>query len=44
MLALGVPARIARALSEAEREAIAAIAARYVGVKDTYLAELGRGY
>jgi carbonic anhydrase/acetyltransferase-like protein (isoleucine patch superfamily) len=43
-LALGVPARIARALSEAEREAIVAIAARYVGVKDAYLAELGRGY
>lgn len=44
MLALGVPARIARPLSDAERDAIGAIARRYLGVKDAYLAELGRGY
>jgi carbonic anhydrase/acetyltransferase-like protein (isoleucine patch superfamily) len=44
MLALGVPAKIARALSDAERASIAEIAKRYVGVKDAYLAELGRGY
>ncbi len=43
-LALGVPARIARPLSEAERAAIGEIAARYVGVKNDYLAELGPGY
>jgi carbonic anhydrase/acetyltransferase-like protein (isoleucine patch superfamily) len=43
-LALGVPARIARSLTDAERDEIAAIAARYVSVKDAYLAELGRGY
>lgn len=43
-LALGVPAKLVRPLSEAERDEIAAIAARYVGVKDAYLAELGRGY
>jgi len=44
MLALGVPARVARPLSDAERNGIGEIARRYVGVKDTYLAELGRGY
>lgn len=43
-LALGVPARIARPLSDVERDQIRGIAARYVGVKDRYLAELGRGY
>lgn len=44
MLALGTPAKLVRALSEGERAEIAAIAARYVAVKDAYLAELGRGY
>lgn len=44
MLALGIPARLARPLSDAERDNILEIVARYVGVKDSYLAELGRGY
>jgi carbonic anhydrase/acetyltransferase-like protein (isoleucine patch superfamily) len=44
MLALGAPAKLVRPLSDRERDEIAAIAARYVGVKDAYLAELGRGY
>ena len=43
-LALGVPAKIARPLSEAEREAIREIARRYVRVKNEYLATLGRGF
>jgi len=33
-----------RPLSDRERATIVEIAKRYVGVKDTYLAELGRGY
>lgn len=44
MLALGLPARIVRPLSDLERDAIVEIAKRYLGVKDAYLAELGRGY
>jgi len=44
MLALGVPAKVARPLSDVERETIGAIVARYLEVKDRYLAELGRGY
>ena len=44
MLAVGVPAKVVRPLSDTEREAIVEIAKRYVGVKDAYLAELGRGY
>lgn len=44
MLAVGSPAQAARALSDAERDGIVAIARRYVGVKDEYLRELGRGY
>lgn len=43
MLAVGIPARVVRPLSDAERDSIAEIARRYVGVKDRYLAELGRG-
>ncbi len=43
-LALGVPARVVRALSDAERDGIREIARRYVGVKDRYLAAIGRGY
>ncbi len=43
-LALGIPAKIARPLSDAERDAIGEIARRYVRVKDDYLASLGRGY
>jgi carbonic anhydrase/acetyltransferase-like protein (isoleucine patch superfamily) len=44
MLALGLPAKIARPLSDLERDAIVEIAKRYVSVKNAYLAELGRGY
>jgi carbonic anhydrase/acetyltransferase-like protein (isoleucine patch superfamily) len=44
MLALGVPAKIVRPLTDAERGAIREIARRYVGVKDEYIATLGRGY
>lgn len=43
-LALGVPAKIVRPLSAAERDAIREIALRYVRVKNEYLATLGRGY
>jgi len=43
-LALGVPAKVVRSLSGAERAAIVEIARRYVGVKNRYLAALGRGY
>ena len=43
-LALGIPAKVVRALSATERDAIREIARRYVGVKDEYLAALGRGY
>ncbi|MEO7793794.1 MAG: gamma carbonic anhydrase family protein [Thermoanaerobaculia bacterium] len=43
-LALGVPARIVRPLSEGERESIREIARRYVRVKNEYLSALGRGY
>jgi gamma-carbonic anhydrase len=39
-LALGVPARVTRPLSDREREAIPAIAARYVALKDRYLEAL----
>jgi len=44
MLAVGIPARVVRPLSDAERDSIGEIARRYVGVKDRYLAELGRGW
>jgi carbonic anhydrase/acetyltransferase-like protein (isoleucine patch superfamily) len=44
MLALGVPAKLARELSDGERDSIVEIARRYVDVKDGYLAELGRGF
>jgi gamma-carbonic anhydrase len=44
MLALGLPARIVRPLTDGERAEIGAIASRYVGIKDAYLAGLGRGY
>jgi carbonic anhydrase/acetyltransferase-like protein (isoleucine patch superfamily) len=44
MLVLGIPAKVARPLSEAEREEIGAIANRYVRLKDEYLANLGRGW
>jgi len=44
MLALGIPARVARSLSDLERDNIGEIARRYVGVKDDYLGTLGRGY
>jgi carbonic anhydrase/acetyltransferase-like protein (isoleucine patch superfamily) len=42
-LALGVPARVARPLSAAERRAIAEIRDRYVGLKERYRAALGGG-
>jgi len=42
-LALGVPARVVRPLSAGESAEIRVIAARYVGVKDEYLAALGPG-
>lgn len=44
MLAVGVPAKVLRPLSDAERDNIPEIARRYVRVKDRYLAEIGRGY
>jgi carbonic anhydrase/acetyltransferase-like protein (isoleucine patch superfamily) len=44
MLAAGVPAKVLRPLSDGERDNIGEIVARYVGVKDRYLAALGRGY
>lgn len=43
-LALGVPAKLARPLSEAEREGIREIARRYVRVKNEYLSALGKGF
>jgi len=43
-LALGVPARVARPLSDRERATIGEIAARYVELKRSYLEELGRGH
>ncbi len=43
-LAVGIPARVVRPLSDSERANILEIARRYVGVKDRYLEELGRGY
>jgi carbonic anhydrase/acetyltransferase-like protein (isoleucine patch superfamily) len=42
-LAFGVPARIARPLTEAERRTIAEIRDRYIGLKDRYRAALGDG-
>jgi carbonic anhydrase/acetyltransferase-like protein (isoleucine patch superfamily) len=42
-LALGLPARVGRPLSDRERDEIAAIARRYVEVKDHYLAALAAG-
>jgi len=42
-LALGVPARVARPLSAAERRAIGEIRDRYVGLKERYRAALGDG-
>ena len=41
-LALGVPARVARPLTDEERRAIGDIAERYVALKDRYLAALGK--
>lgn len=42
-LVVGLPARVARSLSEAERVANAEISRRYVGVKDAWAAETGYG-
>jgi len=41
-LVVGVPARVARSLSDGERATIREIAARYVRLKDEYLDELGQ--
>jgi carbonic anhydrase/acetyltransferase-like protein (isoleucine patch superfamily) len=43
-LALGVPAKVVRALSGEERQTIRDIGARYVALKDRYISALGRGY
>lgn len=43
-LALGVPARIARPLRPDEQAEIGRIRDRYIGLKDSYRRELGRGY
>lgn len=43
-LALGVPAKVVRPLSDGERAAIGEIARRYLAVKDRYLETLGRGF
>jgi carbonic anhydrase/acetyltransferase-like protein (isoleucine patch superfamily) len=43
-LALGVPAKVVRALSDEERQFIRDIGARYLALKDRYIAALGRGY
>jgi carbonic anhydrase/acetyltransferase-like protein (isoleucine patch superfamily) len=43
-LVLGVPAKVVRALSDAERNEIATIAGRYVRLKDEYISALGRGW
>jgi len=43
-LALGVPARVARPLSDRERATIREIAERYVRVKNDYLQSIGPGY
>jgi carbonic anhydrase/acetyltransferase-like protein (isoleucine patch superfamily) len=43
-LVLGVPAKVVRPLAAEERANIGAIVARYVAVKDRYLAALGRGW
>ncbi len=42
-LALGVPARVVRPLSDGERAAIPEIAARYVRLKESYRQALGSG-
>jgi gamma-carbonic anhydrase len=42
-LALGLPARVARSLTEAERAANAEVSRRYVRVKDAWAAETGYG-
>lgn len=42
-LALGVPARVARPLSDGERAAILEIVERYVDLKESYRSEHGRG-
>jgi len=43
-LALGVPAKVARELDDEERQIIRDIAARYVALKERYIAALGRGF
>jgi carbonic anhydrase/acetyltransferase-like protein (isoleucine patch superfamily) len=43
-LVLGTPARVTRDLSETQRAEIGEIAARYVRLKNEYLASMGRGW
>jgi len=43
-LVLGVPARVKRPLTDAERQNILDAGARYVALKDDYSRMLGRGY
>ncbi len=43
-LALGIPARVARPLSSDEQREIGRIRDRYVGMKNQYSEQLGRGY
>ena len=43
-LALGIPARVVRPLNGDERREIERIRDRYVGMKDDYSRQLGRGY
>lgn len=43
-LVLGVPARVRRALTDAEKQNILDAGARYVALKDDYSRTLGRGY
>ncbi len=43
-LVLGIPARVARPLTEDESREIERIRDRYVGLKDAYRSRLGRGY
>jgi carbonic anhydrase/acetyltransferase-like protein (isoleucine patch superfamily) len=39
-----VPARVARPLTDEERQIIRDISARYVALKERYVTAIGRGY
>ncbi len=43
-LALGIPARVTRPLSDEEQREIERISDRYVSMKDDYMKQLGQGY